>query len=219
MRQEIIAAMEREKLIAIVRGIESSQCLNVARALYAGGVRLMEITYNQKDPGSWEQTAEAIGALAEEFAGRMFVGAGTVTSVELVELTHAHGGQFIISPDTNTHVIRRTRELDMVSLPGALTPTEILTAHCAGADFVKVFPAGDFGPGYIKAISAPISHVKLMAVGGINEQNAASFLQAGVAGLGIGGNLAKRSWIEAGEYDKLTQAAENMVAIIKAENR
>ena len=143
MREQVIERIEKEKLIAIVRGVSADQCSKVANALYAGGVRLMEITYNQKDPASWQQTAEAIGALTEEFGDKMLFGAGTVTSVELVELTHAHGGKYIISPDTNVDVIKRTVELGMVSLPGAMTPTEVMTAHEAGADFVKLFPAGD----------------------------------------------------------------------------
>ena len=97
-------------------------------------------------------------------------------------------------------------------MPGALTPSEIMTAHRAGADIVKLFPAADLGPGYLKAIRAPISHVKLMAVGGINENNIGQFLNAGAIGVGIGGNLANRTWIEAGEFCKITESAKAMVA-------
>ena len=122
---------------------------------------------------------------------------------------------FIISPDCNVDVIRRTRELGMVSMPGVLTPTEIMTAHRAGADYVKLFPVGNLGVSYVKALRAPISHVKLMAVGGVNEGNIADFLAAGVYGVGVGGNLANKKWIEAGEFDKITETAKNMVAIIK----
>ena len=145
----------------------------------------------------------------------MLVGAGTVTSVELVEMTHAAGGLFIISPNVNADVIRRTRELGMVSMPGALTPTDVMNAWEAGADIVKLFPISTFGPGYLKAIKAPISHIPMMAVGGVNEKNAEEFLKAGASGLGIGGNLAKKAWIEAGEYDKLTEAAKVLVEIVK----
>ena len=95
-----------------------------------------------------------------------------------------------------------------------LTPSEIMTAHRAGADIVKLFPAADLGPGYLKAIRAPISHVKLMAVGGINENNIAQFLNAGAIGVGIGGNLANRIWIEAGEFYKITESAKAMVAAV-----
>lgn len=214
MSKYIIEQIRKNKVIAIARGIEPELCLKVADALYAGGIKLMEITYDQKNPASWETTAKAIGAIAKKYEGRMLVGAGTVTSTRLVELTHDNGGCYIISPNTNTDVIRRTFELGMVSIPGAMTPTEILTAHDAGADFVKLFPASNLGPAYIKAVRAPLSHVELLATGGISEENAKAYLEAGVVGLGVGGNLAKKSIIEAGEFEKLTQAAERLLAAI-----
>ena len=215
MRNAVKEAVRTHKLIAIVRGAQPEQCLSIARALYEGGFRLMEITYDQKHPETWEATAQAIGAVANSFAGKMFVGAGTVTCTELVELTHKYGGQFIISPDVNEAVIARTCELGMVSMPGALTPTEVMTAHNTGADFVKLFPAGSFGPGYLKAVKAPISHVELLAVGGIDENNIAAFLAAGAAGAGVGGKLVNPAWINAGEYDKITAAARRMVAAVR----
>lgn len=212
MREQVIEWALRERIIAIVRGVGSEQCMKVAQALYEGGIRLMEITYDQREPESWQATAQAIGDIARAFEGRLLAGAGTVTTPELVDLTQSVGGRFIISPDTNVEVIRRTRELGLVSMPGALTPSEIMTAHRAGADIVKLFPAADLGPGYLKAIRAPISHVKIMAVGGINEQNIGQFLAAGAVGAGVGGNLANRAWIEAGEFQKITQAAKALVA-------
>lgn len=214
MREQVLQWAEREKIIAIVRGIESEKCLKVAQALYEGGIRLMEVTYDQKAPDSWRSTAQAIGDIARQFEGKLLVGAGTVTTPELVELTHSVGGRFIISPDTNVDVIRRTRELGLVSMPGALTPSEILTAHSAGADIVKLFPAADLGPGYLKAVRAPISHVRMMAVGGINEKNIGQFLAAGAVGAGIGGNLANRTWIEEGQFDKITRTAKALVAAV-----
>lgn len=215
MEDLIITAVRQEKLIAIVRGVESEQCVKVAQALYDGGIRLMEITYDQKNPQTWEQTAQAIGAVAKRFAGRMFVGAGTVTCPELVDLTAKYGGQFIISPDVNEDVIHRTRQLKLVSMPGALTPTEVMTAYRAGAHFVKLFPAGELGVGYLKAVKAPVSHVELLVVGGVHEKNIASFLAAGAAGAGIGGNLVNKTWVENAEFEKITEAARNLVAAVK----
>ena len=177
----------------------------------------MEITYNQKEPDSWLQTAEAIQAVAESFEGRLMVGAGTVTSTELVELTYSHNGQYIISPDMDIDVIKRTRELGLVSMPGAMTPSEIKQAYNAGADFVKLFPAGSLGPGYLKAIKAPLNHIPILAVGGISDKNVQEFLAAGADGFGIGGNLAKKAWIDAGEFEKLTDAAKATVSAIKGE--
>lgn len=214
MREQVIQLAEREKIIAIVRGVASEQCLEVAQALYDGGIRLMEVTYDQKNPDSWQSTVQAIGAIAKRFAGKLLVGAGTVTTPELVELTHAVGGRFIISPDTNVDVIQRTRELDLVSMPGALTPSEFMNAHRAGADIVKLFPAGDLGPGYLKAIRTPISHVKIMTVGGVNEQNIGQFLAAGAVGVGIGGNLANRAWIEDRQFHKITETARLLVRAV-----
>ncbi|WP_295579428.1 bifunctional 4-hydroxy-2-oxoglutarate aldolase/2-dehydro-3-deoxy-phosphogluconate aldolase [uncultured Oscillibacter sp.] len=215
MREEIIAKILEEKVIAIVRGVGPEQCRKVADALYEGGIRLMEITFDQKNPASFQATADAIRAIGQAYEGRMLVGAGTVTSVELVELAASAGAKYIISPDVNVDVIRRTVELGLVSLPGAMTPTEVMTAHSAGADFVKLFPAGNLGTSYVKAIRAPISHVKLMAVGGVNEENVADFLRAGMAGAGVGGNLANKKWIEAGEYGKITETARKLLDAVK----
>ncbi len=215
MREETIKKVLEEKAIAIVRGVDVEACMKVADALYEGGIRLMEITFNQKDPATFKDTAKAIELISKKYDGKMLVGAGTVTTPELVEMAAVAGAKYIISPDTNISVIERTRELGLVSMPGALTPTEILTAHAAGADFVKLFPAGNLGAAYIKAVCAPISHVKLMGVGGVNEDNVADFIRAGVVGVGVGGNLANRKWIEAGEFDKITATAKKLVENIK----
>lgn len=216
MRQEMIQAVEREKLIAIIRGADREQCMRIAEALYDGGIRLMEITYNQSDPATFQNTADTIGQLAKRFEGRMFIGAGTVTTPELVDMTAAAGGRFIISPDTNEAVIRRTRELGLVSIPGAMTPTEVMQAHRAGADFVKLFPAGLMGAAYFKAVCTPISHVKMLAVAGITDANIGDFLRAGAVGAGVSGDLANKAWIEKGEYYKITETAKKLIDAIKA---
>ena len=153
----------------------------------------------------------------------MAVGAGTVTSAALAELAHSAGAQFIVSPDTDPAVIRRTKELGMCAMPGAMTPSEIKIAYEAGADFVKVFPAsvlgpeyirairGPLGPEYIRAIRGPLGQIPLLAVGGVSEGNAAAFLQAGCVGVGVGGKLVNRDWIAAGQWDSITQLAWQLV--------
>ena len=215
MRENTIKKVLEEKVIAIVRGVDPEACMKVADALYAGGIRLMEVTFNQKDPASFKDTAEAISRISKAYEGKMLVGAGTVTTPELVEIAVEAGAKYIISPDTNVDVIRRTVELGAVSMPGALTPSEVLLAHRTGADFVKLFPVGNLGTAYVKALCAPISHVKMLGVGGINEDNAADFIKAGVVGVGVGGNLANKKWIEAGEFDKITEVAKKLVANVK----
>jgi len=211
MRNRVISAVEEHKIIAILRGIPSDKIIQTAEALYDGGIRLIEVTYSANGSIPHEETSANIKKLSEHFGDRLCVGAGTVISTEIVEMAAAAGAKYIISPDTNVDVIRRTVELGLVSMPGALTPTEILTAHYAGADFVKLFPVGVFGTAYIKGVCAPISQVKMLGVGGVNENNASEFIRAGVVGVGVGGNLANKKWVDAGEFDKLTETARKLV--------
>lgn len=216
MKQEICKLVEQEKVIAIVRGVDPDTCLKVAEALYAGGIRLLEVTFPQKNPELFQATADAIAMIKSAFAGRMRIGAGTVLTVEQVEMAANAGAEYIISPNVDTDVIRRTLELGLVSMPGALTPSEVMIAHNAGADYVKLFPIGVMGTAYVKAIMAPISHVKMLAVGNISSDNAADYLKAGVVGLGVGGKLVNKDAIAAGDFDKLTKAAEELVAAVKS---
>lgn len=211
MREQIIEKVLEKKLIAIARGVYDEDCVNLARALYDGGVELMEVTFDQKHPDRLSRTCETVKQLCAALGGKMMFGAGTVTSVEMVDLAYSAGARFIVSPDTNEAVIRRTRELGMVSMPGAMTPTEIMTAYACGADFVKVFPAGALGIPYVKAICAPINHIPMLAVGGVNEKNIADFLAAGLAGAGVGGNIVNKEWIKAGQFDKITELARTYV--------
>lgn len=214
-REELYEFVEREKVIAIVRGVAPEKCIRVAEALYEGGIRMMEITFNAKAPETDEQIAQCIAAVNQHFLGEMLVGAGTVLNVRQVELTAKVGGSYTISPNVNEDVIRKSNELGMLSMPGALTPTEITTAHEAGASFVKLFPVANLGSAYVKAVRAPLGHVKMLAVGGINEKNFEEFLQAGVCGAGVGGNLANKAWIDAGEYYKITKVAWQLTEIAK----
>lgn len=216
MREEICKLVEQEKVIAIVRGVDPDTCLKVAEALYAGGIRLLEVTFPQKNPELFQSTADAISMIKSAFAGRMRIGAGTVLTVEQVEMAAKAGAEYIISPNVDTDVIRRTLELDLVSMPGALTPSEVMIAHNAGADYVKLFPIGVMGTAYVKAIMAPISHVKMLAVGNISSDNAADYLKAGVIGLGVGGKLVNKDAIAAGDFEKLTKAAEELIAAVKS---
>lgn len=213
--EQIVEIIEKEKVIAIVRGVGKEACLKVSEALYAGGIRLMEVPFNAKDPSSDEATVDIIATLVKMYDGKMLIGSGTVLNNRQVDLTAEAGGSYIISPNMNVDVIRHTVERGLVSIPGVLTPTEMQTAHEAGASFAKVFPAGEMGTGYIKAIRAPLSHIKIMAVGGVSEKNFADFLKAGVVGAGVGGNLANKTWIENGEFDKITDVARQLADIAK----
>ena len=132
-----------------------------------------------------------------------------------VDAAFSAGAKYIISPNTNERVIRRTKELGMVSIPGAMTPTEILAAHDAGADLVKLFPATTLGFKYIKDIQAPISHVRLVATGGVNEENFGQYLDVGFAGAGISGRLTDKQLIAEGNWDELSRRAAAFAKIVE----
>ncbi len=213
--EETLARIGERKIIAIVRGLEPSLLLELAQALYAGGIDLIEVTFPQNDPSRWQETANGIRTLASALDGKLMVGAGTVVTTQQLMMAYDAGARYIITPNIDTRIIHDTRKLGLVSLPGAFTPSEIAAAYDAGADMVKVFPAGSLGPGYIKAVKAPLSHVPLMAVGGINEKNAADFLRAGAAGIGVGGNLVQKDWLVQGKAGQITALAKEYVQVIK----
>lgn len=214
MKEKIINALEESKIIAIVRNVEKEKLIPLVTALYNGGIRFVEVTYSADGKVTDEETAECIKLLCDEFQGKMYVGAGTVLNTKQVELTKNAGGQFIISPDVCEEVIQKTCELKMVSMPGALTPTEVQKAHKAGADFVKLFPVTSMGVDYVKAIMAPLSHIKFLAVGGIDTANMRDYLKAGVCGFGIGGNIINKEMLKNNDYDGLARLAREYVAVL-----
>lgn len=219
MRDKIINSVLENKIIVIVRGVAQDKLIPLAQAMYEGGIRLLEITFSADGSTSDEATRDNIKMLVDHFGDRLHVGAGTVLTEKQVELVKEAGGKFIISPDTNERVIKRTRELSLVSMPGALTPTEIMRAHTAGADFVKLFPVSSLGAEYVKAVKAPLSHVKLLAVGGIHDKNMAEYMRAGVCGFGIGSNITDKALINAGDFEKITDLARKYVNALGVEKK
>ena len=207
-REEIIKDIEKNKIIVIMRGFTTEQLINSVSAMEKGGIRLVEVTFDQSGKTSDEETAEYIRALKENFGDKMRIGAGTVMTEKQVELAYGAGAEFIISPDCYEPVIRKTREFGMVSIPGAFTPTEAANAHRFGADFVKLFPNSELGISYLKALIAPLSHVKFLAVGGVNHENMADYLKAGAKGIGVATAIADKKAIAADDYEEITRRAK-----------
>lgn len=214
---EIMDMIQQNRVIAIARGMHPDQMAPLARALERGGIRMMEITFAQNAPATFQNTVNAIRTLSQNMRD-MAIGAGTVMTLEQLHMAADAGARYIVSPDVNPAIIAETKRLGLTSLPGAMSPTEIVTAWNAGADAVKVSPIGDLGVGYFKAIRAPLSHIPMIAVGGVSERNCADFLRAGAIGVGVGGQLVNREWIDAGEFykiaslaGKIAQAAQNAV--------
>ena len=209
----IVEYIEKHKIICICRKIYGEELLRLAHAMYDGGIRLMEVTFDQADPEAVKKTAQAIELLRSEFNDTMHFGAGTVLTQEQVRAAKAAGAEYIISPNTNVDIIHLTKELGMASIPGAMSPSEILCAHDAGADFVKLFPTVRLGLAYFKDILGPISHVKILGTGGLNEENLGDYLKLGMVGAGISGRLVDKSVREAGDYATLSARAAAFVAI------
>ncbi len=213
MREDVIKIIEKEKIISIIRGVIPEDAVKVAKALYDGGIKLVEVTFNQKCPEKFIDTVNAIKAIKQEMGDKMCVGAGTVITKKQVDLAFSAGAEYIVSPDTDKKVIKYSVKKGLVSLPGAYTPSEIKKAYNYGADFVKVFPCS--APSYIKAVKAPLSHIKLLAVGGVNKDNAKDYITAGAYGVGVGSLLVNAEWVKNGEFDKITETAKILVEKVK----
>jgi len=207
--------VHKHKIIVIVRGLTSEHMLPFAKALFAGGIRMMEATFDQQRPDTWQDTAAAIRAVREACDGQMAVGAGTVLTQRQLEIARQAGAMYMVSPNVDAGIIAEAKVCGMGAFPGAMTPTEIAAAYQAGADAVKLFPAGNLGPEYVKAVKAPLSHIPLIAVGGITEKNCADYLAAGAIGIGVGGSIVNKTWIEAGEWDKITALAKAYVRSVE----
>ncbi len=212
MIQETKKQIEAKKIIAIARTISGEPLYNFAGAILKGGVELLEVTYNQTDPAALENTAESIRQLIQRFP-QMVIGAGTVLNREQVKAAADAGAKYIVAPNTDVDVIKATKELGLISIPGAMTPTEIMTAHNAGADYIKLFPCDYLGKGYIKDIFGPISHLKFIATGGISAENLETYLSLGILGAGIGGQLCNKKLIAEGKFDEIEAYARKLTDI------
>lgn len=207
-RQNIIADVEKYKIVVIIRGLDREQLFKTVKALIDGGIRFVEITFDQTGKVSNDETAKNIKELKVNFGDKLHVGAGTVMTKKQVKLAYQAGAEFIISPDCNKRIIKYTKKLGLLSMPGAFTPTEAAEAHRYGADFVKLFPNSEVKSSYLKALIAPLAHIKFLAVGGISLENINEYLDAGAVGVGIGSLLVNKEWIKNGEFYKFTETAK-----------
>ncbi|KAB2329557.1 bifunctional 4-hydroxy-2-oxoglutarate aldolase/2-dehydro-3-deoxy-phosphogluconate aldolase [Cytobacillus depressus] len=196
-------------VIAVIRRIPEDQIELVAESLVEGGVTALEVTVDS--PGAFT----VISKLSKKMRGRALVGAGTVLDGESARLAIQSGAEFIFSPSLHQEVVRTALRYGKIAVPGVMTPTEMITAIEWGADLVKIFPAAGLGVQYIKDIKAPFPHIPVIPTGGINLENVASFVQAGVAAVGIGGNLVDYQAIEESDFERITQTAKQYVTSIQ----
>lgn len=200
---DVLTAIEMQRIVVVLRGLEPSACVRASRALASGGIGLFEVTMNSPRP------LEGIRALIETFGDRagIGIGAGTVTSVDQVEAAANAGASYVVSPDTNAAVIRRTRELGLVSIPGALTPTEVLMARDAGAHMVKVFPIRSVGADHLRQLRGPIDDVRFVATGGVTLEMIPELMAAGASAVAMGLHLLRDGGADPNDVEVLEARA------------
>lgn len=196
-------------IVAVVRSPDSHQLIDVAKALAAGGVTVMEITF------SVPNALEVIRQVRHHLGEQVLLGAGTVLDPETARAAILAGAEFIVAPTLNLDVIRLCHRYDKAVMPGAFTPTEILTAWEAGADVVKVFPADVVGPPFFKALRGPLPQIRVMPTGGVDLNTAADFLKAGACCLGVGGQLVEPKAVATGNFDRIRDLAKQYIEIVK----
>jgi 2-dehydro-3-deoxyphosphogluconate aldolase/(4S)-4-hydroxy-2-oxoglutarate aldolase len=204
-KSEIISALTHPGIIAVVRAQNAGQVVPLTEALIAGGVIAIEITMT---------TPDAIAAIREasaKFGARALIGVGTVLDVETCRAALAAGAEFVVSPISRLELIPIAAATNRPIMLGAYTPTEAQLAHEAGADFIKIFPADTLGPNYIKALRAPLPHLRLVPTGGVDAGNVAEWFQAGCAAVGAGSSLVSAKILQDAAWPELTRRAGEFV--------
>ncbi|MFN8855389.1 MAG: bifunctional 4-hydroxy-2-oxoglutarate aldolase/2-dehydro-3-deoxy-phosphogluconate aldolase [Planctomycetaceae bacterium] len=196
-------------IVAIIRSQSSEQLVEVAKALYEGGVDVLEVTFTVPN------VLNIIAEVKKALGNKVLLGAGTVLDTETARAAILAGAEFIVSPAVNVDVIRLCNRYDKLIMPGAFTPTEIITAWDAGADVVKVFPADFVGPQFLKAIHGPLPQVRLMPTGGVNLDTIHDFLKAGACAVGLGGALVEPKAVAANDMARIKSLASQYVAKVK----
>jgi 2-dehydro-3-deoxyphosphogluconate aldolase/(4S)-4-hydroxy-2-oxoglutarate aldolase len=197
------------KIVAVIRAENGDLLVDVAESLLAGGVEVMEVTFTVP------RANRVLEKVADRIGSRILLGAGTVLDTETCRAAILAGAEFIVSPAVNVEVIELCKRYSKVVMPGALTPTEVLTAWQAGADIVKIFPSEITGPKYLKALHGPLPHIRLMPTGGVNLETAAEFLRSGACALGIGSSLVDPKVVASGDLKKIETLARQYVQIVK----
>jgi 2-dehydro-3-deoxyphosphogluconate aldolase/(4S)-4-hydroxy-2-oxoglutarate aldolase len=209
-RHEDLERVHRSGIVAVIRSPSSDQIVDVATALYEGGIDVLEVTFTVPD------VLVTISAVRKRLAGRVLLGAGTVLDAESARAALLAGAEFVVAPTVNVDVIKLCNRYDKLAMPGAFTPTEVLSAWQAGADLVKIFPAEVGGPAYLKALHGPLPQVRLLPTGGVNLQTIANFLHAGAYAVGLGAALVDPKAVASGNMARIQELAAQYVAAVKS---
>lgn len=204
-----------EKLVAICRTLPTEKLGNVAKALVKGGVKILEITIDQMAADPAAVIKEAMQTVRDAVGDQLCLGCGTVLNCKQLEMAVDAGAAFYLSPNFKEDVVKKAKELGLVAIPGALTPTEIVNAYEAGADIVKLFPADDMGYHYIWNLKGPLPHIPLLASGGVNPDTIPKYLEHGVAAVGTGVSIINRDMLNVDDYEGIAQLARRHVEAIR----
>jgi len=209
-KEQVRARVLEVGIVPVVRAPSAKKALAAAEAVAAGGITIVELTMTV--PGALDAIAELVKRAGKDIV----IGAGTVLDRQTAQKCFDVGAQFLVSPGFDLETVKAAGVAGKLIMAGALTPTEVIMAWKAGADFVKVFPASAVGgPSYLKALRGPLPQVPLVPTGGVNLNTAADFLRAGAAALGIGGELVSAAALESGNTTPITEAAKKYLAIVK----
>jgi len=210
--KEILAFITEVGIVPVVRTSSAESAIQAVEAIYAGGVRAAEITMTV--PGA----LHALEKVADRFGGKIVLGAGTVLDPETARACMLAGAEFFVTPNLRLSTIEMAKRYSKVICPGALTPTEVITAWEAGADVVKIFPCGNVGGAkYIKALKGPFPHIEMIPTGGVNLETAGDFLKAGACAVAVGGELVDAKSVKEGRFDIIeNRARQYLAAIAKA---
>lgn len=208
-KDQVLACIKKTGIIAIVRGTKEEEIISLAQALYAGGIKAIEVTCNT--PGYLEMIRTLVGTLGD----KMTIGAGTVLSPAAAQMVMDAGASFVLAPDLNPAVVQLVHQNQKLAIPGVTTPTEVMSAYRLGVDVVKLFPAGPLGAAYVKNLRGPFHNLAIIAVGGINLANIGGFVEAGAVAFGIGGELIDKQALATGNYAAITEKAQKFMAIVK----
>jgi len=204
-KPEIISLLTNPGIIAVVRAQRAEQVIPLSEALIAGGVIAIEITMTTPN------AIEAIRQAREKVGERAVIGVGTVLTEKVCRDAIEAGAEFVVTPICRTEFVAIARAADRPIMLGAYTPTEAQMAHEAGADFIKIFPADTLGPGYVKALRAPLPHLKIVPTGGVDVNNVGDFFKAGCAAVGVGGSMVTAKMLQEGDWAGLTKVAREFV--------
>jgi 2-dehydro-3-deoxyphosphogluconate aldolase/(4S)-4-hydroxy-2-oxoglutarate aldolase len=209
-KQEMLEKIKELGLLAVIRGPSAELTVQMVEALIKGGVLGIEITYSTPD------AENVVKTLSSKFGSKIVLGMGTLTKTDQAESAKAAGANFLVSPICEPALVKSMVASGLLTMAGALTPTEVFQAYSLGTDLVKVFPGSLGGPSYVKALKGPFPYIPMMPTGGVSATNVADWFKAGVVAVGAGSELCPPDLAKAGKFDEITQKAADFVAVIKS---